>query len=59
MRLLREQERETKNKMSGRRKICLVLPMLLASIALVTKAQITIEDDSFFECSADQYFDTT
>ena len=33
--------------------------MLLASVALVTKAQIKIEDDGFFDCSADQYFDTT
>ena len=33
--------------------------MLLTLAAMVTKAQITIEDDSFFECSADQYFDTT
>ena len=59
MRLLRQQERETKIKMSRRWKICLRLPMLLATVALVTKAQIKIEDDGFFDCSADQYFDTT
>ena len=41
------------------KKATLLLPTILASVWVV-KAQITIEeDDVFFDCSADQYFDTT